>query len=229
MKIHKTEKKAVNGDNRMSTDLEKMIEGIENTSIAQVITKVDEIYSQISQAQNEWIKGATVFECPSVCGKCCEIFEPDLNEAEAIYLAAWLQVFQRERAEEFSKTDSIESIPKYKDACPLQKEEMKEHCSVYGGRALICRLFGYCGDTDQNNNPSFRPCKFHPSCEHRTYSEKELCENYKGIPPLMKTFGDQLVSIIPDAAGTTEPLRKALPKALRKLTMIKQFSVSCQK
>ena len=74
-----------------------ILEKLEGTSVHDVLINMEEAYQRINEEQGEWYE-KTKFTCPSGCGQCCENFEPDLFECEALYMSAWLLENQREVA-----------------------------------------------------------------------------------------------------------------------------------
>ena len=71
------------------SQIESVLKKLEGTSVYDILINVENAYERISREQGEWYD-KTHFFCPSGCGKCCEGFEPDLSECEALYMAAWL-------------------------------------------------------------------------------------------------------------------------------------------
>ena len=61
----------------------------EGTVIYDVLTAVDSLYNDIDAGQKLW-KAKSPMQCPDGCGSCCVHFEPEVYEAEALYLAAWM-------------------------------------------------------------------------------------------------------------------------------------------
>lgn len=222
-------------------------ERIGGTRIGEIIEGLDAIYAEIAHEQDAW-KKASPFQCPDGCGSCCVDFEPDVLESEALYLAAWMLFHQRDRA--LSLLDGSFISPRADtpaaDApgCILFDPKTPWHCTVYEGRCLICRLFGYSGDRGKDGRPRLKPCKFLPvvkvvasgsgagdraasgAVEHRQYSESELLDLFGAVPPVMADIAAQVVALTPDAAQDRLPLREALRIAISKILMLERFSAS---
>ena len=66
------------------------------TKIADTLNGVHALYADIDTEQQVW-KQHTPAPCPAGCGMCCEHFEPDVYEYEALYLAAWLLAHDAEK------------------------------------------------------------------------------------------------------------------------------------
>lgn len=199
------------------------------TAIYQKITELDSVYTGIEDEQTEW-KKVTPFHCPSGCGSCCVDFEPDVMEVEAIYLAAWMLHHQKERALSILDGSFVSPRPDPDRGCAFFDPESPYHCTVYGGRALICRLFGYTGDRGKDGLGRWKPCKFLPENaedggEHRKrqYSSAELQERFGATPPLMSDITARAIAIDPGTAGKRYPLMEALAIALRRLQLALRF------
>ena len=208
--------------------IDSVLEKLRGTEEYEILSEMDSFYKRIAEEENLWLEKSKL-TCPSGCGKCCEHFEPDLFEGEALYMAAW--IFE-------NKPEWIEKILQKKfpfpaeNRCPFFNPDSPFHCSIYLGRAFICRLFGASGTRDKKENEVWRPCKFYPQeilaahqppLSHRTYSKAEIAAIFHALPPAMGDLMEQSLSITPDDEST-EMLRDALPKALNKLLFILNLS-----
>lgn len=201
-----------------------ILEKLEGTSVYDVLLNMEEAYQRISDEQNVWYNKAK-FTCPSGCGSCCENFEPDLFECEALYMSAWLLENQHEVAMQVAEG----KFPFEKEkGCQFYNPNSDYHCSIYGGRAFICRLFGACSNHDKNGKKIWRPCKFYPSSilathepplKHRQYSEKETLNILGDVPPAMSDLMEVALSFIPDSERTVL-IREILPSTIKKLLWI---------
>lgn len=197
------------------------------TKIADVLNAVDALYTDIDKSQAAW-KQKTPAPCLDGCGRCCEHFEPDVYEYEALYLGAWLLVHKEELAEDIRLHGAAFSL-NYTDGCFLFDSHNPHHCRAYGGRCLICRLFGHSGTRGKDMKIHWKPCKFtrHANTEAagssaHEYGEAELLESCSAVPPDMAVFSSRLLSLNPDDTHT-RPLREALPEAIEKLRLILRF------
>jgi Fe-S-cluster containining protein len=200
------------------------------TRIGELIVQLDGVYRSIETAQCDW-KRASPFQCASGCGQCCVDFEPDVLPVEATYLAVWMLRNQRERALSILDGTFVSPRPDPERGCPLFNPDNPYHCTVYGGRALICRLFAYTGDRGKDGTPRWKPCKFLPLQgtdgglpRKRQYSGAELLERFGAVPPLMCDISAQAVAIDPDGARDRRPLREALRDAIRNALLVERFS-----
>jgi Fe-S-cluster containining protein len=199
------------------------------TQVQLVVDALDGIYAGIDAAQNAW-KEASPFRCPDGCGACCVDFEPDVLESEALYLAVWLVAHESERADAILAGTWVSPRRDGRSGCFLFDPENPYHCTVYGGRGLICRLFGYSGDHGKDGTPRWKPCKFLPDSAElggslrRQYDEDELRAIFGAMPPVMADIAAQVVALEPDATGERKPLREALPRAIGKVLMLIRFS-----
>ncbi len=205
-------------------ELQGILKMLKGTHEEEVLNQMQELYSQIAGSQSVWYEKSG-FTCPSGCGECCRNFEPDLLDCEATFMAAWLIENQKEVAEKVSL--GVFPFPQNK-GCPFWNEASPYHCTIYGGRAFICRFFGACGARSKDGSLAFKPCKFYPAealalhkppLAHRQYTDKEVEEIFGVLPPLSTDIMESAVSINPDN-HTTSLIRDILPKAINQLKWI---------
>ena len=224
----------------MIKEAEKFI----GTVICDILTSVDSLYNDIDSDQKLW-KTKSPMHCPDGCGSCCVHFEPEVYEAEALYLAAWMLEHQSERADRIAEADS-NSFTRG-DGCFLFDPDSPYHCTVYGGRCLICRLFGFSGDHGKDGTIRWKPCKYmQPSGiagnaaggisgspvngtgtaqdvqTGRQYGQEEMMRLFGAVPPYMGAASSSLLALNPDDTHP-HPLRIALPAAIKKLKMLLRF------
>lgn len=206
------------------SEITNVLEQLEGTHIHDILVSVEESYKSIYDIQHAWYEN-TKFTCPDGCGTCCINFEPDLMEAEALYMAAWLIENQPKIANDIANNNFPFDNGK---TCPLYNSESKYHCSIYGGRAFICRLFGASSFYSKNHQKVWKPCKHYPeallkahnpSLEHKQYTEEETIAILGEIPPVMSDFLQSSSSFGTDTKKTTL-LREILPVAINKLNWI---------
>jgi Fe-S-cluster containining protein len=163
---------------------------------------------------------ASPYRCPPGCGLCCETFEPDILEVEALYLAAWILKNAPERLDDIEKNAG-------RRGCVLADPSGEYHCTVYGGRPLICRLFAFSGDRGKDGTIRFRPCSHMAAAGRRSLGQAELIARFGALPPAMGDLASEAETLLPSSAGDRAPLREALPVAaakIRHLTDLAAFS-----
>ena len=203
------------------SQIDGILKKLEGTSVYDVLINMEEAYRRIDEEQSEWYE-KTRFTCLSGCGQCCVNFEPDLFECEALYMSAWLLENQREVALKIADG----SFPFEREkACQLYNPASDYHCSIYGGRPYICRLFGASSSYSKEGRKSWKPCKFYPSAilathipplEHRQYSAEETAAMLGAVPPAMSDLMQGALSLIPDSERTVV-IRDILPATIKKL------------
>jgi len=221
----------------MISEIAPILEKIRGTEEYDILVEMDAVYSRIETKQREWFEKSR-FTCPKGCGTCCEHFEPDLLESEALYMAAWLICNQPDVAKDaadgkFRGLNEGSPI----DHCPFFRKDISGtnlpgHCTIYGGRASICRLFGAAGSRDKHGQEVWKPCKFYPAEElatvktlsgepilHRQYSAEEVQNLFGCLPPVMSDMMEQEETFTPDDDSSTL-LRDILPKYIRRLLWI---------
>ena len=214
------------------------------TVIYDILTSVDSLYNDIDADQKLW-KTRSPMQCPDGCGSCCVRFEPEVYEAEALYLAAWMLENQSERAERIAEADAGSFV--CGDGCILFAPDNPHHYTVYGGRCLICRLFGFSGDHGKDGTIRWKPCRYmQPSGiagnaaggisgtpvngidtvqevqTGRQYGQEEMMRLFGAVPPYMGAASSSLLALNPDDTYP-RPLRIALPAAIKKLKMLLRF------
>lgn len=203
------------------SDVSRIITLLKGTSEAEKILAVENDYIDIKNQQSVWYERSS-FYCPDRCGECCRNFEPDLLECEALYMAAWLLENQPDVAEKICTNNYPFSENK---GCPFWDENNPLHCTIYGGRPFICRLFGACGNRDKNNSIVFKPCRFYPAeklalfkipLKHKQYNHEEILNIFNTLPPVMSDLMENAISINPDNQET-ELIRNILPETIQKL------------
>lgn len=194
----------------------------------EIFEKIDALYNNLSDQQKEWYL-ATNFTCPEGCGCCCHNFEPALFESEAIFMAKWLVENKKDIAIEIAE-GTYKSDYNGK-TCIFYAENTDFHCSIYGGRPFICRLFGASAAKDKTGQTVWRPCKFYPASAlqahkpplaHIQYTKAQTEEILGKCPPIMADIMEQTVMLMPENTQT-EPLREILPKVIRKILFEEQL------
>lgn len=221
----------------MISEIAPILAQLRGTEEYDILVEMDAVYSRIEEKQREWFEKSK-FTCPQGCGKCCEHFEPDLLESEALYMAAWLLCNQPEVAKnvaegKFNGLDDGTAI----GHCPFFREDISGtnlpgHCTIYGGRASICRLFGAAGFRDKYGNEVWKPCKFYPAEElaaintlsgepilHRQYTAEEVKNLFGVLPPVMSDMMEQEETFTPDDDSSTL-IHDILPKYIQRLMWI---------
>ncbi|MCQ2063759.1 MAG: YkgJ family cysteine cluster protein [Fibrobacter sp.] len=211
----------------MNSEITPVLERIKGTEEYDILVETESAYRRIETAQQEWYSKSN-FRCPEGCGCCCEHFEPDLLENEALYMAAWLISNKPEWAEQVADG----KFPfMAKGRCPFFDPDSKYHCTIYNGRASICRLFGASGSRDKFGNGVWKPCKFYPAdvlakhnppLAHRQYSAEEIKKVFGAFPPVMSDLMEQEETFTPDD-DVTRLVRDVLPERVRHLMWIMEL------
>ena len=211
------------------SQVNKILLQLKETHEAEILNKIQEAYERISNEQAVWYE-KTKFFCPEACGECCRNFEPDLLEGEALFMAAWLIENQPEVAEKVANGEF--PFPQNK-GCRFWNEKADYHCTIYGARPFICRLFGGCGNRGKSGEVVFKPCKFYSNeklklykppfsnsaLEHRQYSQKEVEEIFGILPPVMSDIMESVVSVVPEN-HETKLIQEILPETIKRLQWI---------
>ena len=201
-----------------------ILEKLEGTSVYETLIQIEAAYERIANEQKLWYDAAN-FYCPEGCGHCCEGFEPDLMEGEALYMAAWLLENQNDLALQLAGQNAESSFPfdNGPKTCRFFNPASPYHCSIYNGRPFICRLFGASSFRSRDGDKTWRPCKFYPEdllafhkppLAKRQYSEAETLEVLGAVPPLMNDLTEEVAAV---SSGETSLVHDILPDTIRHL------------
>ena len=201
-----------------------ILEKLEGTSVYETLIQIEAAYERIANEQKLWYDAAN-FYCPEGCGHCCEGFEPDLMEGEALYMAAWLLENQNDLALQLAGQNAESSFPfdNGPKTCRFFNPASPYHCSIYNGRPFICRLFGASSFRSRDGDKTWRPCKFYPEdllafhkppLAKRQYSEAETLEVLGAVPPLMNDLTEEVAAV---SSGETSLVHDILPETIRHL------------
>jgi len=210
---------------------------LENTSVATTIINLRALYTEVDTAIDNFQKQSKL-SCIEDCGSCCERFMPYLESAQALVLALFLIE---------NKPDCINAIINSKtEFCPLYNPHSNYHCTVYEARPLICRMFGFCGVLNKNEEISFSLCfrkkelavqaesksqsdsELDSQTQSPTQSQKqsqftgsEIIAHFSAYPPIMSYFGSKLQNLKADESEEL-PLPEAIQNAVQKIYLLKQ-------
>lgn len=212
--------------------VEKILNQLKGTNEAEIILQMENAYNKIASEQNKWYEKSS-FTCTSGCGECCRNFEPDLLECEVLYMAAWLMENQPEIVNKIAEGN----FPFEKNkGCPFWNEHNSYHCTIYGGRSCICRLFGGCGSRSKNGKVMFKPCKFYPTeklsqfktpLAHKNYMQEEILNIFGAVPPVMSDLMEEVENLNPQVKRT-RLIRDSLPETVRRLKWIISMNAQAQ-
>lgn len=214
------------------SEIKNILEKLQGTEESEILVEMEKAYRKINDEQAEWY-ARSKFTCPEGCGGCCHNFEPDLMKSEAIYMAAWLIENQNQIAEKVAEGKYPFDNGK---TCPFYNPDIGYHCSIYGGRPFICRLFGASGSHSKTGEIVWKPCKFYPAealdrhnppLVHRQYSQQETKSIFGTLPPVMGDLMEQAVSFSEDYKNT-KLIREILPETIQKLKWIVSMKESNQ-
>ncbi len=181
---------------------------ISSSSIGEKTGKLIEAYLSLEEKEKAFVSDFSV-HCTPECGECCCHYVPYLTESEAL-VAALIIIRDGREDEILSRLDNGD---RESSICPLYNPDSPNHCTLYDGRSLVCRLFGDAVSLDKNGNPVYRECKWKK--EKRNISSEELEEKMCDVP-VMSTYGEVL-------EGEGESIYTALPKAIDKIKLILSY------
>ncbi len=183
--------------------------------------KLGELYGRIAAAQaliaESRKEGGDPLACPEGCGTCCELFIPDVLPVEAGFLADWLLRERPELAARALEWDEDRGSP----PCPFHEPgRTGGRCGVYPARPLICRLFGFSAVRDRSGREAYSLCREMPARGgRRSWSGGEIEREFGAPLPVMADFAAEAVALAPSESGDRSLLTKALPSAIRRLSL----------
>lgn len=155
---------------------------------------------------------AEAFGCPEGCGSCCERFLPDILPVEADYAALYILRYRPDRLH-FETSDH--------PPCPFYDADRPEaHCTIYHGRPLICRLFGYSAYGAKDGRKAYSLCWSMPSPSgllRRSWEGEELLSTLGALPPLMADYGLRLHALSPRSSAHNPFLGEAIRDSLSRI------------
>lgn len=177
---------------------------------------IAKIYLRAAEAMGAFAQAGGL-TCPAGCGSCCERFIPDLLPIEAEWMAAWLIHHDPARALELALI-GFGTHEREAATCPFFAASGPLHCGIYGGRGLLCRLFGYSALPDKEGRVAFALCAHMPSraSEARQWKGADIEGEFGALPPLMTDFAAELDALRPTEGQARRLLFDALPDALRR-------------
>ena len=154
--------------------------------------------------------------CPEGCGTCCEHFVPELTEAEASLVAAYIILIKEDES-------LVERLRNHdgEAPCPLFDVDSPYHCTIYPARGLICRLFGACPSEDKNGSPVFRKCKYNLAQDTPILINAQDFASAAFPIPTMREFGVRLASMT--GSQNPQPLAIATLAAISQLQFIASY------
>lgn len=202
---------------------------LEGSSLEGGLRALHELYAEVDAATAAFQAQANAFleasdkprlGCPEGCGSCCERFIPDIHRVEAEYAALWI-IANDEGLGELASRDQG-------GACPFYARDRPEaHCGIYGGRPLICRLFGYSAVGGKEGDRAYSLCWRMPSplgSDARSWEGPALGAALGAEPPLMADFGLRLYAISAPEEGNKPLMGEALGLALGRLRLLLSLS-----
>ena len=179
--------------------LEEVSDKLKGTSIEEGIREISFLYSTLCHDIDQFLECHTV-KCPDGCGKCCEIFNPDITKLESLYLAAFI-LFSGKKEKLVKRLE--EKGTESGGTCPLYDDRSVFHCMCYQARPLICRLFASSAFPGKHNERKFSNCHLNRDFISPGSIEEDA--------PLMGSYGAWLADLN-GGENTTEPLSERVLK-----------------
>jgi uncharacterized protein len=175
-------------------------------SVLSLFKELDEEISAFSEESG--------LKCRSGCGECC--LYPNVHATILEFIPFAYKMVLQEKA--FDLLESLKSNEADSSYCiiynPFTLTSNQGHCSDYGNRGLICRLFGYSANTQKDGSHKMITCTIIKSTHPGFFNnETKLIANSKHLP-IASEYYSRLQSVDHSLALETYPINIAIRKAL---------------
>lgn len=180
--------------------------------------QVVELYGAADQAVAAY-QQASGLGCPAGCVQCCYSEKVEATVLEMIPAA--FHLFRTGQAEPVLKRLEMQESSRQ---CILFRADLSTAapggCTLYPFRALICRLFGFAGNTDRGGVPQLARCRHMPLA---TVALQGTNPESGGTMPLFHSYGLALTAMHPYLGTLRKPINNALSEALAKVGLIRDL------
>ena len=184
--------------------------------------QVLELYRKVDQDVAAYRKSSGL-ACPGGCVKCCYSEKVEATVLEM--MPAAFNLFRTGQAELILKR--LERHDNSKQ-CILFRPDLSQPdgggCTHYPYRALVCRLFGFAGNSDRNGIPQLARCRNMPVTPKTQESRQPASEPARAIP-LFHAYGIAVTTIHPNLGTLRKPINEALYEALVKVGLILDLGI----
>jgi len=174
-----------------------------------VVKLFDELAEQTAQFVQE-----SGFKCKAGCGKCCVY--PKIHATILEFIPFALKMVKEERA--FGLLESLRSKDAESSSCiifnPISPNSSNGSCSDYSNRGLICRLFGYSGNSNKEETYDIITCDIIKSDNPHFFKNAESILAHSTHLPIATDYYSKLQAIDLNLALDTYPVNIAIKKAL---------------
>lgn len=180
--------------------------------------QVLELYGAADQAVAAY-QQVSGLSCPGGCVLCCYSEKVEATVLEMIPAA--FHLFRTGQAELILKRIEKQDGSRQ---CILFRPDLSRPdaggCTLYPFRALICRLFGFAGNTDRNGVAQLARCRNMPLV---TPALQQAIPVHSLTMPLFHTYGLAITAMHPNLGTLRKPINEALCEALAKVGLIRDL------
>lgn len=196
-------------------DIHELCNLLNGTFVANSWRTLLELYDEAQLATDRFQQHFGVY-CPDGCGTCCEHFVPELTEAEASLIAAYILLIKEDES-------LLERLQAHEGEapCPLYDASSPYHCTVYPARGLICRLFGACPSEDKSGSAVFRKCRYNKAQDTPVLIRAQDFTEAAFPISTMREFGVRLSTMT--GSQRPQPLAAATLTAISQLRFIASY------
>ena len=181
----------------------------------EIAEKMQEMYLHLDNQAHAFARISSL-TCPSGCGRCCDMADTEVSDAEALVIARYLMTEKHSFIPElFRKFRQREEEPGRK-ACIFYEVDSELHCIVYQARPLICRCFGYSAERDKAGALYFPLCGHMDLAAELQNGGAVLKVIFEPYPPVMADYRREIEILECEGARSRlRPLAEAVEKCLR--------------
>lgn len=183
------------------------------------VEKVNFVYKEIDE-NNKKLSENTGLKCIEKCGKCCN--NTNIEDSVLAMLPGAYLLYMKGAADKYLEKLNI---MKNNKLCIFYKFDENNpnngYCSEYHSRGLICRLFGFSGIKNKNEEVVFTPCE---PIRATDYQVMNKLTNYDDIS-IMQHFAYKLISIDPYLGTKRYHINEAIRIALEKILFLKSLEI----
>ena len=180
--------------------------------ITDKIKEVNRIYGQVDRHVSAF-KRRSGLACETGCGDCC--LKEDLQAGVLEFLPAAYELYFTD-----SYQTVLDRIDENKDSTCVFFSPFGEkgHCSFYGHRGLICRLFGFSAMTDKKGEKRLVTCQ---KIKNQLAGCAPGCVQQHA--PSMSSYYLRLNSIDPGLSLKNIPVNQAIKEAIETVVFFSGF------
>jgi Fe-S-cluster containining protein len=177
----------------------------------EIVSQVMDLYACIDKAVAEF-QLRSGLRCPAGCGRCCPTADVRVTVLEMLPIAH--EILCNHDAGVWMDRLAAQPIP---ERCALYSEKGiadAGHCTFYGHRPVLCRLFGYAAVRSRTGAQALSVCKWiRQNAPRAAAAAMALAEE----APCFVDYGSRVYALDPVLGNGLLPINTALRRAIERL------------